>query len=191
MTVTALLLAGGESRRMGVDKAALQFEGEPLWARQLRILRELQPEALWVSARVPPTWHPPEVEFVLDEPPSRGPLSGIAAALRRLSTSHLLVLAIDLLRMTPEHLRQLRALAGPGCGVIPRRGELFEPLCALYPVEAASPAQTVLAGGDVSLQHFARVLLGRNLLQIHPLSPAEEPLYRNVNTPADLRDSEK
>ena len=191
MTVTALLLAGGQSRRMGADKATLLLDGEPLWARQLGILRELEPEALWLSARVSPAWRPEGVEFVPDAPPSRGPLSGIAAALQRLSTSHLLVLAIDLPRITPEHLRKLRALARPDCGVIPRRGDLFEPLCALYPAEAASVAQTALAGGDVSLQHFAKVLLGRNQLQIHPLSPAEEPLYRNANTPADLRDSGK
>src|SRR5579859_1217640 len=179
MTLTALLLVGGQSRRMGSDKAGLLLKGEPLWARQLRILRELQPEALWISARVPPAWRPPEVEFVPDEPPSRGPLSGIAAALQRLPTSHLLVLAIDLPQMTPEHLRQLCTLTRPACGVIPRRGELFEPLCALYPVEAASTAQTALAGSDVSLQHFAKILLGHDQLQIHALSAAEEPLYRN------------
>jgi molybdopterin-guanine dinucleotide biosynthesis protein A len=187
MTLTALLLAGGQSRRMGSDKATLLIAGEPLWARQFRTLRELQPEALWLSARVPPAWRPPEIEIVPDEPPSRGPLSGIAAALRRLRTSHLLVLAIDLPRMTAEHLRQLRALARPGCGVIPRRGDLFEPLCALYPAEAAVAAQTALSGEDVSLQHFAKVLLRQDQLQIHTLSAAEEPLYRNVNTPADLR----
>lgn len=186
MTLTALLLAGGESRRMGSNKATLLFKGEPLWARQFRTLRELQPEALWLSARVPPAWLPPEIELVPDEPPSRGPLSGIAAALRRLPTSHLLVLAVDLPQMTAEHLRQLCALAQPGCGVIPVRGDLFEPLCALYPVEAAAAAQTALAGDDVSLQHFAKVLLGREQLQIHALPAADEPLYWNVNTPADL-----
>jgi molybdopterin-guanine dinucleotide biosynthesis protein A len=191
MTLTALLLAGGESRRMSSDKATLLFAGEPLWARQVRALRELQPEALWLSARVPPAWLPPEIEFVPDEPPSRGPLSGIAAALRRLQTSHLLVLAIDLPQMTSEHLRKLRALARPACGVIPQRGNLFEPLCALYPAEAASTAQAALAGNDVSLRHFVKVLLENDQLQIHHLWAAEEPLYRNVNTPADLRDSEK
>jgi molybdopterin-guanine dinucleotide biosynthesis protein A len=191
MNITALLLAGGRSRRMGADKVTLLFKGEPLWARQLRSLRELQPKALWLSARVRPEWIPPEVEFVSDEPPSRGPLSGITATLQRLPTSHLLVLAVDLPHMTPEHLRKLCALARPGCGVIPRRGELFEPLCALYPVEAISAAQAALASDDVSLQHFGKVLLEHNQLQIYPLSPAEESLYRNINTPADLRDSEK
>ncbi len=46
VTITALLLTGGLSTRMGTDKATFVFEGKALWARQLKLLRELQPEAL-------------------------------------------------------------------------------------------------------------------------------------------------
>src|SRR5437867_2135004 len=95
-TLTAVLFAGGESRRMGADKAMLEIGGEPLWARQLRRLRELQPERILISARSKPAWCPAEIETVLDEPPSRGPLSGLAAALKIIQTTHLLALAIDL-----------------------------------------------------------------------------------------------
>ena len=42
-TLTAVLLAGGESRRMGADKATLICDGEPLWARQLATLKKLSP----------------------------------------------------------------------------------------------------------------------------------------------------
>lgn len=99
-TLTAVLLAGGESQRMGRDKATLILDGEPLWSRQLRILRELQPEKMLISARARPAWCPPEIETVLDAPPSRGPLSGLAAALKRIETTHLLALAIDVPQMT-------------------------------------------------------------------------------------------
>jgi molybdopterin-guanine dinucleotide biosynthesis protein A len=72
MTLTAVLFTGGLSRRMGVDKATMQIEGEPLWTRQLRILRELRPDSLWISARSRPEWCSPEIEVILDGPPSRG-----------------------------------------------------------------------------------------------------------------------
>lgn len=186
MTFTALLLTGGESRRMRRDKATLVIGGEPLWLRQLGLLRELRSEMLRLSARVSPAWCPPDVETVLDTPPSRGPLSGVAAALQGLQTSHLLVLAIDLPHMTAGHLRKLRAAAQPGCGVIPVRDGRFEPLCAIYPVEAAPAAEAVLKGDDVSLQTFAKALLHQSLIQPHTLSPEEELLYLNTNTPDDL-----
>ena len=93
MTLTAVLFAGGEARRLGADKATLLWEGEPLWSRQLRTLRELAPEKILISARTKPAWCPPEIETVLDEPPARGPLSGIVAALKKMETTHLLALA--------------------------------------------------------------------------------------------------
>jgi molybdopterin-guanine dinucleotide biosynthesis protein A len=48
LTFSAVLLAGGESRRMGRDKAAVVFRDEPMWRRQLRVLRDLVPEKVFV-----------------------------------------------------------------------------------------------------------------------------------------------
>src|SRR5262245_1278006 len=178
MTLTTALFAGGESRRMGMDKATLLWQGKPLWTRQLDCLRELKPAALWVSARTRPAWCPTEIEVVLDEPPARGPLSGISAVLGRLQTTHFLALAIDLPRMTSEHLRKLERLARPGCGVIPAIGKNFEPLCAIYPAEAAALAREALAGKDVSLQRLAGILIQQKRMQPYGVTEAEIPLYR-------------
>jgi molybdopterin-guanine dinucleotide biosynthesis protein A len=186
MKLSAILLAGGRSRRMGVDKATLLIAGEPLWKRQLRVLTNLRPDAVWVSARTLPPWCPAEIEVIADRIPSRGPLSGVATGLRRLQTSHLLVLAIDLPQMTAEHLRNLWALARPGIGVIPFHGDYFEPLCAIYPAEALVAAETALSSDDVSLQHFAQNLLRESRVQVYELASGEASLYLNMNTPSDL-----
>lgn len=188
MTLTCVLFAGGESRRMGADKALLQFNGRPLWAKQLTILREVKPEALWVSARTRPAWCPPEIETVLDEPPSRGPLSGLGAALKKLRTTHLLALAVDLPRMEARHLKMLWGRARPDGGVLPMNGEVAEPLCAIYPsgefvLEAAERA---LAGNNFSLQKYTGFLLEAGRLEaVHPLE-SERNFYLNVNTPDEL-----
>ena len=186
ISITALLLVGGESRRMGTDKAMLMIEGGPLWARQWRILRELGVGAMAVSARARPAWCAPEMEVILDGEPSRGPLSGVAAALVHMRTSHLLVLAVDLPRMTAQQLRMISGLAQPGCGVVPVRQERFEPLCAVYPQEAAALAAAAVKGNDVSLQSFVRRLQDEGMMQTIAVSPEDEELYRNVNRPEDL-----
>ncbi|MDB6065721.1 MAG: hypothetical protein JWR26_1929 [Pedosphaera sp.] len=186
MTLSAILLAGGLSRRMGVDKATMLFAGEPLWQRQLQVLHELRPEALWVSARSALPWCPPDTDVLVDQPPSRGPLSGLVAGLCRLKTSHLLVLAIDLPQMTSEHLHKLWGLARPGVGVISFHDDRFEPLCAIYPTEALAAAEAALNSTDWSLQHFAQELITQSRSQAYRLMPEEKHLYLNLNTPSDF-----
>ena len=134
--ISAVLLAGGESRRMGQDKATLLVREKPLWQIQLDLLRKLEPEEILVSARKDPTWRPEDVRFVADESPSRGPLSGLATTLGQIRTGHLLALAIDMPFMNEEHLRSLCGEIEPGRGVLPMIGDRAEPLAAIYPVEA-------------------------------------------------------
>lgn len=186
MTLSAVLLAGGESRRMGRDKATIVCGGEPLWQRQIELLRGLQPEKIFVSARAEPSWLPLDTELLLDEPPSRGPLSGLTRALERMQTSHLVVLAVDMPFMSGEQLRALWSLAAIGRGVLPMIGKRAEPLAAIYPREARSDFSAALASDDFSLQRLARNLVTANLVQMFSVPEKDEHLYRSVNAPGDF-----
>src|SRR3954465_3578690 len=148
MTFSALLLAGGESRRMGRDKATMEFGGQPLWERQLQLLRALGPEKIFVSARMAPAWLPGDVELLLDDPPSRGPLSGLTKALAALRATHLIALAVDMPLMTSDELRRLLEQVTEGWGIVPIVDGQAEPLAAIYPAEAATDFQAALAGAD-------------------------------------------
>jgi FdhD protein len=185
-TLTAVLLVGGESRRMGADKATLMIDGKLLWLRQLDTLRNLHPDELLISARVRPAWSPADIEVVLDEPQSQGPLSGLTAALKRMRSTHLLALAIDLPEMTSGHLAKLWQLARPGVGVIPQWGRYFEPLAAIYPATAVSIAASALAAGRLSLQSLIENLLEQHETCIYPISVDERSFYRNINSRDDL-----
>ncbi len=182
-TLTAVLFAGGESRRMGTDKAMLVLKGEPLWARQIRILRALRPEKIMISARNKPSWCPSDVEVVLDEPPSRGPLSGLAAALEKIQTTHLLAFAVDLPRMTSAHLRKLWSLSQSRVGVVPQNGKFFEPLCAIYPIESIHLIKQALLNNDVSLHSFIRTLTAQEQVRFYTVAKSEKAIYQNINTP--------
>jgi molybdopterin-guanine dinucleotide biosynthesis protein A len=187
MTLTVVLLAGGESRRMGSDKATIAFHGKPLWQHQIDLLRSLRPEKILVSARKEPSWLPLEVEVLLDEPPSRGPLSGLTRTLEQMQTTHLAALAVDMPFMTSEQMQVLWGRATIGCGVVPMIGERAEPLAAIYPREAAPHFAAGLVGRDFSLQRLVRSLVTANLVQIFSVPQKDEHLYRSVNEPGDFQ----
>jgi len=187
MTFAALLLAGGESRRMGRDKATLEFGGRPLWERQLETLRALGPEKIFVSARTAPAWLPNDARLILDDPPSRGPLSGLAKALDEIETTHLVVLAVDMPLMTAGELRELLELATPNCGVVPVVAERAEPLAAVYPANAAPVFKAALAGRDFSLQGVVRRLGEAGKAKLWSVPEPKVGLYRSLNTPSDFK----
>jgi molybdopterin-guanine dinucleotide biosynthesis protein A len=188
MTFSAVLLAGGESRRMRRDKAAVLFQDEPLWRRQLRVLRDLAPEKVYVSARTESSWLPGDTELLLDQPPSRGPLSGLTKALTQMQTSHLMVLAVDMPFVRREQLRLLCGLVTEGCGIVPIIGERAEPLAAIYPREAAPEFVAALAGSDFSLQRLIGKLVAEGKMRTFPVPAEDEHLYLSVNEPNDLKE---
>jgi molybdopterin-guanine dinucleotide biosynthesis protein A len=187
MNISAVLLAGGESRRMGTDKATLVSRGKPLWQIQLELLRRLKPAKIFVSGRTDPAWRPADVQFVADDPPSRGPLSGLAASLAEMNTAHLLALAIDMPFMTEQYLKFLCAQIERGVGVLPKIDTRAEPLAAIYPREADTDFRSALASADFSLQSVVRRLVESGQLREVRVKEQEKKFFLNVNEPADLQ----
>ena len=186
MNISAVLFAGGESRRMGQDKATLVFHGKSLWEIQLDLLRKLKPREIFLSARSDPVWRPADVHFVPDQAPSRGPLGGLAATLSRIRTDYLLALAIDMPLMTEDFLRSLCEVIKPSCGVIPMIGDRAEPLAAIYPKDADGDVIAALFGPDFSLQSLAKKLIAAGKLRLVSVSKNEENHFRNLNQPGDF-----
>jgi len=186
MTFSAVLLAGGESRRMGTDKATFLFRGKPLWQVQLETLRKLRPVEIFLSARTDPSWRPDDVQFIADIPPSYGPLSGVTASLAKIHTTHLLALAIDMPFMTENYLRSICDAIEPGRGVVAKIDNRAEPLAAVYPREAEIDFRNALAGSDFSLQNVVRHLVTSGKLREISVTEQERRLFRNVNNVSDV-----
>jgi molybdenum cofactor guanylyltransferase len=190
MNISAVLLAGGESRRMGKDKATVLFRGKPLWQVQIDLLQKLEPAEIFVSARTDPSWRPDDVQFVADDPPSRGPLSGLATSMLKVRTTHLLAFAIDMPFMSENYLRYLYDQIDPGIGVVPKIDNRAEPLAAIYPREARVDFQSALAGTDFSLQTLVCDLIEAGKLREIPVTEQEKKLFLNVNELSDLQSTE-
>jgi len=190
--VAGLLLCGGESRRMGRDKARLAFEGRPLAHWPLASLREVADEVLLASGKGPRYGDFGHRE-VFDPVPDGGPLAGLAAGLGATTREWLVVLACDMPRVEPDLLRALVARAREtGADVCLAKGENgAEPLCGVYRRTCLRPVEAALAAGErrmVAFWHYPRADGGR----VHvasatasELSAASNPAV-NVNTPEDL-----
>jgi molybdopterin-guanine dinucleotide biosynthesis protein A len=188
MRCSAVVLAGGESSRMRRDKASLEIEGEPLWHRQLRILRKLNPERLMIAAR---KFDEPDCEITADAIRGAGPLAGIAGALQRSTSPLLVVLAIDLPNMTADFLGSLLDSCTETQGIVPRSSQGFEALAAVYPARSAALALECLRAGDYSMQQFVQRALDQGFVKERRIAPNEVDLFFNLNTPADYEKLEQ
>jgi molybdopterin-guanine dinucleotide biosynthesis protein A len=181
LKATLLLLAGGESRRMGRLKSMLPVQGTTLleW-----LAERLAPgfEELRVAARdasqLPPGLRP---RLVADLRPGAGPLGGIEAGLAVARHATLVAVACDMPYVTPELTQRLVGAAEGHDAAVPRLGGLPEPACAAYRRSAAAPISAALAAGN----RKAADALSR--LEVAWLDGEDPSLFTNLNTPAEYR----
>lgn len=187
MTLGAVVLAGGRSRRMGRDKALLPGPGgDTLLERQVALVREVGAERVRVSVRPGQRYKGFEEISLEDAWPGAGPLGGIATALREHPGTHLLAVAVDLPHLTAPLLQKMWRACGPGCGVAPNFSDGLEPLVAIYPAEALGEAEDRLRTGRLRMREFAVALARRGQLREIAWDEGERELFRNWNAPSDL-----
>ncbi len=179
-TLTAAILAGGRSERMGRDKARIVHQGETLLARTARVAQEAGCGVLIVGRERPDDWLLPGVTFLPDAFPGQGPLGGLLTALRATERS-VLALACDMPRLTPDVLRWLAAQERRTHGAAVRNGEGWEPLFSIYAPSVLPIVEGQLAGGRRSLQ----ALIAAGDFQAVTAPPEVAAALVNVNTPED------
>lgn len=182
---TGVLLAGGQSSRMGRDKALMEIDGTSMLQRGIELLRPHAKEILIIGD--PAKYATAHAQVVPDDTMGQGPLGGIITALKHARYVRLIVLACDLPNINDRLLMHLKqGLVGEVDAVVPRHDGLIEPLAATYHRHAIEAFQRNAAMGafkmsdalaEVNAEHF-------DLAQGQDGWPAD--LFRNLNSPADL-----
>jgi molybdopterin-guanine dinucleotide biosynthesis protein A len=129
--MTGIVLAGGESRRMGDDKAFLKIDGRPLIEHVLAALRQAAGTIIIVT-NSPAAYASYDAEIVGDEGEKRGSLIGLYSGLLRSRDDYSIVVACDMPFLNPGLLSHMAGLAHGYDAVLPRSGDLVEPLHAVY-----------------------------------------------------------
>jgi len=190
--LTIAIQAGGESHRMGRNKALLPLAGRSLIEHLLARLEGLGDEILITTNR-PQDYSFLGLRLVSDLFPGIGALTGLHAALAAAHGRSVLVLACDMPFICRPLLEHLVGLAPQADVVIPRHGDKYEPLHAVYNPRNCLPAlENALAAGAKRLISF--------FPQVKVLTVEESELSRldphglsffNINTPEDLAQAER
>jgi molybdenum cofactor guanylyltransferase len=189
--VTAFVLAGGKSSRMGSDKAFLRLGDETLLARALKIARAVTRDVQIVGDAGKFAGFGPVVEDVYR---GRGPLGGIHAALSSSTTELNLMLAVDLPFVGTKFLDYLilRARESGALITVPRADSGLQPLCAVYRRGFAEVAEQALLEGRNKIDSlFKRVKT--YVVEADELARAgfSGEMFRNLNTPEEFEKAEE
>jgi molybdenum cofactor guanylyltransferase len=145
---TAVILAGGSSRRMQQDKSLLPIQGRPMIEHVCRQLRHHVADVL-ISANNPEKYAFLGLRVVPDEVAGEGPLMGLASALAASRHELNLAVACDIPDVDISLMHRMMAQAEGHDAVVPRlSGELLEPLFAVYRRSLVDLIREMLADGE-------------------------------------------
>jgi molybdopterin-guanine dinucleotide biosynthesis protein A len=188
--IAGFILAGGESSRMGRDKALLELDGVPLVARAAALVESVAGAPIVVGH--PEKFRPLQLHGIADDWPGAGPLGGIATALRASEAPWSLVIACDMPYLTKAWLNFLvsYALGSQADAVLPMNERGVEPLCAMYNKRCESAIWLALDRGT------RKVTEGLAGIHTEHIAPAEWKafdsgghLFKNMNSPEDYEEA--
>ncbi len=185
--VAAFVLAGGQSTRMGRDKALVEFQGITLLERAIRSCKVVSSD-VWIIGKSEKYRQFGQTleDIYLD----CGPLGGIHAALVNSTANCNLVLAVDMPFLSPEFLTFLikQAQASEAVATVPEADDRLQPLCAVYKRQFLEVAERALVSGKNKITPlFAEVktqVIGHHDLESAGFSSS---IFKNWNTPDDLK----
>ncbi len=178
--VSGYVLAGGQSSRMGEDKALLSIRGQTLIERAADALASIAGSITIVGLR---SDHNGRSSVIADSYPGRGSIVGLYTALADCKTELAAVLACDLPFVDSELLSQLVASIGDQDAAMPRQNDgRLQPLCSVYRAAKCLPiVEKIITSDNWRLQQLGE------MLDVTIVEPTGVRWSTNVNTPDDLR----
>lgn len=189
--ISAAILVGGLSRRMGRDKAFVSVGGVPMALAVARILKRVTGSMPFLVAKSVKKYESLGLPVVRDEMPHRCALAGIHAALDHAQTSRVLITTCDQPFLSPKLLREMIHTSGTVVVCEIRRDERsgLEPFPGIYSRELLDVLSDSFADGVLSVQEnlfavgFPTILDERLVRSLDP----ELKTFRNLNTRETLK----
>jgi len=181
---TAIVMAGGDSRRMGTDKANVTLGAKTLLQSVIATMQQVFPRVI-VSVRQPRAGI--DLPQVCDEQPDGGPLAGLVASLGQITTPWAFMVACDMPFVVPEVVELLAKYRLQHQAVVPIVHGHPQPLAAFYAANCLAPLRASLAAQQKSLRGVLKLLDVRYVDEAEML--AADPHLRSffdLDTPQDV-----
>jgi molybdenum cofactor guanylyltransferase len=183
--MTGIILAGGKSSRMGMEKGLVVFRGQPLIHWSISVLKESCNEILISSNS--DCYNYLGFKVVADIFPDIGPMGGIYSCLVQSADDINLVLSCDMPFVTPEIFKLMIAEKGDSKVCVPgHEGEKYEPLCGIYQKSILEEMNVFIQNKNYKLPDLFRQTNAK-ILYIHKINPSlPKNYFLNINRPEDL-----
>lgn len=177
--VTGLILAGGQSKRFGSDKALHEIDGQPMIHRVYNVLSSIA-GPIFISTGKSDRIYDLPVKRLIDVYPDAGPLAGLHAGLLAANTEWVVVLATDMPFVTADVLSQLIGQCDELCDAVVTQGkDRIQPLCGCYSTRLVGRIEKRLQNQSYSVMDFV------NTVKIKTI-PVVQGLLANINRLQDL-----
>jgi molybdopterin-guanine dinucleotide biosynthesis protein A len=187
--MTAIILAGGKSLRLGRSKLLETIEGKSLIQWVVDRLASLSTEIIIATAHgeAIPCSSAVRIKTVADIYPGKGPLGGIHSGLIASSSSRAIVVGCDTPFLSVSLLEYMAQTLGDSDVALPRIGEIIEPLCAVYSKNCVAPIQELLEQDERQIRRLFSMVKVRYVEEdeINRFDP-EHLSFFNINSQADL-----
>jgi molybdopterin-guanine dinucleotide biosynthesis protein A len=188
--LTVSIQAGGKSTRLPGDKALMPLAGKPLIEHVLRKVESFGDEILITTNR-PENYSYLGVRLVMDTNPGAGTLAGLQTAIQAASGDTVLVVACDMPFVQLDILAHMVSLASGADVVVPRHGEFYEPMQAVYARSCLPAIENALKAGEKRVVSFFPEVRVRTVEDevLKTLDPDGLSFF-NLNTPEDFARAE-
>lgn len=185
--MTAIILAGGKSSRMGYDKAFAELGGAPLIEKQVDLLRGIFKKIIIVT-NTPEKYKLSKVKTVKDIIPGFGPLSGIYSGLIASRSLHNFIVACDMPFINTGLIEYMHKKAAGYDVVIPKVKNKYEPLFCIYSQSCLKYIKALFEKKSLRIiSFFPQVKVKKITAREISRFSRPEKIFVNINTPWDLR----
>ena len=195
MDISCIVLAGGKGLRLGRNKALETINSTSLLEQAISQLSFLNSDIVIVAAEnqsFPGLTVHSRLRIVTDTYPGKGPLVGIYTGLTASDSFFNLVVACDMPFLNRGLLQYMLEVADNYDAVVPRLGNMIEPLHAIYTRNCLAPAESMIKQGHMSVHQLLPLLKVRYIEadEIDRFDPEHQSFF-NINTRTDLETARK